>query len=211
MSRLRFMGELPRSICMAVSGGADSMAIMDFLIKGGRDVHALHFNHGTEHGLEAEAFIRNYCGERSIELSVGNISSFRDKTSKESSEEYWRNARYDFFENASNNTVITGHHLDDQVESWIFTSFHGKGRLIPYRRGNYLRPFLLTKAENMVSWCKRKMVPYVKDPSNLSDKYMRSYIRNNIVEKALFVNPGIYKTISKMVLREFNENKGGGL
>ena len=69
---LEFIGKLPRRPCVAVSGGPDSMAVLDFLSR--KNPVVLHFNHGTQHGEDAELFVRDYCKENNLELHVGQIS-----------------------------------------------------------------------------------------------------------------------------------------
>jgi tRNA(Ile)-lysidine synthase len=208
--RLEILGSIPFNVGVAVSGGPDSMAILDFLLKGNRKVTAFHFNHGTEHGQEAERVVEDYCETNSIPLFIGRLS--RPKTPGKSPEEFWRDERYKFLEKHTGHLavdvhmdmyahgpIITCHTLNDQVENWIFTSLHGNPRLIPYRRGNIIRPFILTRKEALVSWCDRKNVPYVTDPSNSDPKYMRSLIRTKIIPRALEVNPGLHKVIKKKV------------
>lgn len=210
---IRILGSIPKSVAVAVSGGPDSMAALDFCIRGGRRVSAIYFNHGTEHGDEAEDFIRKYCDDNNIRLMVG--VPHRAKEKSESPEEYWRNIRYHYFTRVTNLPIITAHTLDDQVEQWIFTSLHGNPRLIPYERVetvfenesskvlNIIRPFILNKKSVLVNWCYRKNVPYVIDPSNFDSKYMRSLIRNEIVPNALRVNPGLHKVIAKKIRAEW--------
>lgn len=203
------MGKLPHKVFLACSGGADSMAILDFLLKGRREVTVVHYNHGTEHGQEAEKFVRSFCNERGIDILIGNIKNFRDKTKDESCEEYWRNARYEFFDQVYAERgvpFVMCHNLDDQIENWLFTSIrNGNPTLIPYRRDYVIRPFLLTRKASLEAWCDRNDVPFVLDPGNFSDKYARSYIRKEIVPKALHVNPGLYKVIKKKVMNGFKE------
>ena len=116
----------------------------------------------------------------------------------ESIENHWRCLRYDFFDKASDNlNVITCHHLDDAVETWLFSSMHGNARLIPERRGKYIRPFLQTRKDAFRKWCKQKDVVFLEDSSNNDVRYMRNLIRHKIIPQALKVNPGIHKTIAK--------------
>ena len=68
-----------------------------------------------------------------------------------------------------------------------------------------IRPFLLNKKEVFYNWCERKGIPFVEDKSNGDDKYMRNYIRNNLVEKALVVNPGLHKVLFKKVKKKYME------
>jgi len=199
---IRILGRLPEKIYVACSGGPDSMAVLDFLVKGKRDVTVAHFNHDTPFGRFAEKFVKEYCKEKNIKIVVGNIS--RERHHDESLEEYWRNERYRFFESLDG-PVITAHHLDDVVEWWTFTSFHGNPRLIPYRRNQTIRPFLSTTKEDMWNWVDRKKVPYVTDPGNFDDNFARSYIRKNIIPQALKINPGLRKVIRKKIEKSFNE------
>ena len=200
---IKILGNLPEKVYVACSGGPDSMAILDFLIRGKRDVTVAHFNHDTPFGRFAENFVKSYCNKNNIDLVLGRIQ--KEKPAKESWEEYWRNERYKFFESLDG-PVITAHHLDDVVEWWTFTSFHGNPRLIPYKRDKPIRPFLLTSKEEIWNWVDRKNVPYVTDPSNFDEKYMRSLIRKNIVPEALKVNPGLRKVMKKKVMKDY-ENK----
>ena len=198
---IKVLGYMPKKVLIAVSGGADSMAALNFISNNGRrEVGALYFDHGTDHGREAKSLVVKYCKHLKIPLFTGSIS--RDKNNDESQEEYWRNERYSFFSGFSSN-IITCHHLDDVVETWLFTSFHGRGMLIPYKRDNFIRPFLCTRKDDLVSWCKRKDVPYIEDPSNSDTKYMRNLIRQSIVPRVLKVNPGIHKTVKKKVLEDY--------
>ena len=195
--------KLPSKIAIAVSGGADSMAVLDFLSRN-KDVAVLHFNHGTPHADEAEAVVRNYCEKNKIPILVGRLKTSQPRG--KSREEFWRDQRYSFFDKVSetpyysHRPIITCHHLDDLVETWLFTSFHGNPMLIPSQRGRYLRPFLITRKVALEEWCDRKDVSYVLDPSNLDTSYMRNYIRHEVVPRALRINPGLPKVLRKRVL-----------
>jgi tRNA(Ile)-lysidine synthase len=189
--------KLPKYLAVAVSGGADSMAALDFLNQH-REVVALHFNHGTSHSKDAESIVTGYCDRNDISLVIGKI---KDEIPKGvSKEEFWRKSRYKFFENeAGELPVVTCHHLDDAVETWLFTSFHGDPQLIPSRRGRYLRPFLETRKAIFEDWCERKDVAYSIDPSNKDTSFMRNYIRHEIIPKVLRVNPGLHKVLRKKI------------
>jgi len=196
---IRLCVKLPQKFCVAVSAGIDSMAALDFLSNGKRQITVLHYNHNTLHANEAENLVKNYCSIRNINFISSKLTEAIPKG--QSKEDFWRRERYKFFEkNCNNLPVITCHHLDDLVETWIFTSLHGDSKLIPAQRGRYLRPFLLTRKAIFEDWCDRKNVPYAVDPSNEDTAYMRNYIRHEIVSKALVVNPGLPKVLRKKVL-----------
>jgi tRNA(Ile)-lysidine synthase len=200
---IKLLGNIPQRVAIAVSGGPDSMAVLDFLSRSKRDILVLYFNHGTEHATDAEHLVLDYCRLKDTPCAIGNIS--RDKYKNESQEEYWRNERYSFFSNYYDYKIITCHHLDDAVETWIFTSLNGNPMLIPYKRDNFLRPLLTTRKSDLITWCHRKGVPYIADPSNNDTSYMRNFIRHILLPNALTVNPGLHKVVKKKVLEEYNK------
>jgi len=194
---IRLSMKLPHKLAIAVSGGPDSMAALDFLSKN-KDVLVLHYNHGTPHANQAEAIVSQYCEKNSIPLVVDDLKEAIP--AGVSKEDFWRKHRYDFFERESGDLhVVTCHHLDDAVETWLFTSMHGSPRLIPTQRGRYLRPFLGTRKVVFEEWCDRKSVHYIIDPSNTDLSFMRNYIRHEIVPRALRVNPGLPKVLRKKI------------
>ena len=201
---INVLGSVPNNICVAVSGGADSMAALHFLRNGGkRNVLALHFNHGTDHSSDAENLVVNYCNENNIPLVIGDLD--KELPKGVSKENFWRENRYSFFNRESGDRpVITCHHLDDVVETWVFTSLHGNPMLIPHKRDNYIRPFLTTGKQDLLNWCHRKHVPYVTDPSNQDTSYIRNYIRHILLPNALYVNPGLSKVVKKKIEKEYN-------
>ena len=224
---IKLLGTVPSSVCIAVSGGLDSMAALNFIRNNGkRKVVALHFNHGTEHGADAEEFVSDYCNKMEIPLVTSRIS--RPIVKGESKEAYWRSERYNFFNNwiaegsfseaaqaflkgdlldsFHRAPIVTCHHLDDAVETWIFTSLHGNPNLIPYKRDNFIRPFLLSTKDDLINWASKKDVPYIVDPSNKDTSYMRNLIRLEIVPKAMQVNPGLNKVVKKKIISNFNQS-----
>ena len=195
---IKLASKIPNNVYIAVSGGLDSMVALDFLGRSkNRNIEVLHFNHGTEHGRLAEDFVTDFCAKNGINYYVGQISS--SKKRGESPEEYWRRERYCFFNKFKDKKIITCHHLDDQVENYIFTMLNGREMLIPYERDNFIRPFLSSSKEELKSWAERKRVVYISDPSNYDLKYMRNLIRHELVPIARKVNPGLQKVVKKKV------------
>lgn len=191
---IRLLGKLPLSCTVAFSGGVDSVAIADFLLRGRKQVSLAFFHHGTQHSQRSLSFIKEFSKQRSVPLIILKVS--REKDPRESMEEYWRIERYRFLHSISG-PVITGHHLDDAVETWIFTSLHGNPQVIPYSNKNVIRPFLTTPKSELREWCLRHDLTWFEDESNQDEKYMRNLIRRRIVPEALKVNPGLHKTIAK--------------
>lgn len=175
------------------------MVVLDFLLNGRYKPIILHFDHGTEFGDKACHFIRQRCKELNLPLVISKIG--REKEKGESLEEYWRNERYAFL-NSFPGKVIMAHHLDDATEWWVFSSLHGEGQIIPYKRNNIIRPFLTTPKSEILSWAKRKGVLYLDDPANDDERYMRSIIRHKIMPEALKINPGLRTVVRKKIEAE---------
>jgi len=199
---IKLQGKLPRQLWLACSGGVDSMAALDFLCRK-HQVNVLHFNHNTAHGEQAQAFVERQCAIRGLPLTVGEAKG--TVPPGPSREAWWREQRYEFFDKFFTVPVITVHHLDDCVESWIMSSLNGKGKWIPYRRRHVIRPFRLNRKRELELWCNLNNVPWIKDNSNEDIHYSRNYVRHEMMPHVLQLNPGIHKTIKKKVLEDFNE------
>lgn len=200
---ITLLGKLPRDIVVATSGGVDSMAAVDFLSRNHNVI--MHFvHHGTETSEEAYQFLKTYALDNKKCLITSYI--VKDKPADESQEEFWRNERYRVFSQWEDSgwPVITCHHLDDCMETWVYTSLHGESKTIPYRNRNVIRPFLLTRKADFVRWCKRNSVDWVEDKSNSDTKYMRNQVRHNIMPHALKVNAGLSKVIAKKVREQYD-------
>jgi tRNA(Ile)-lysidine synthase len=193
---IKLLGKVPDTIYVACSGGPDSMAALNFLNNGRRNVKVAYFDHGTEHGDAARRFVIDYCKNENLKYTLGTVA--RNRAPSESREEYWRNERYAFFKSLEA-PVITAHHLDDVAEWWVFSSLHGESKLIPYRNEDVIRPFLLTSKQELMEWCSHHSVPYVKDPTNKNLAYMRNLIRHRILPQCLKVNPGLNKVLVKKI------------
>lgn len=205
---IKLLGNLPTDrIGLALSGGIDSMTIAHFLLNGRKDFKAFYFNHGTEHGEKAEKFVRQWCQDNNVPLEVERIDEdeYSDRV-WQGPQEFYRFARYMFLGEHSDHNIILGHHLDDVLETWLFSTFHGSSKLIQYKVRNCIRPFLLSSKEDIRAYAERHNVKWIEDESNSQTEYMRNHIRHNIVPEVEKVNPGIRKHIARMVYSRYNKD-----
>ncbi len=203
---IKILGKIPKDIIVACSGGPDSMAVLDFLSRSKRNIKVLHFDHGTAHAKDAKRLVEEYCEKSGIFCVTHEISGAPEKG--ESLEAWWRNRRYEVI-NLLDDTIVTGHNLNDVAEWWLFTSLRGNPRLMPYQNLNVIKPFILTEKETLTAWCDKNKVPYIIDPTNSGDRFARGRIRKNIMPHALDIAPGFLGTIRKMVddrFKDQNEN-----
>lgn len=198
---IRIVGKIPRNVTIACSGGIDSMVVSHFLQQSKRKISLAYFNHDTAHSRNAEEFVTKYAEETKLELFKGRVQGTKGKRSME---EFWRDERYSFLDSLPSSFIITCHHLDDCVETWLMSSFHGQGKLIPYKREkNIYRPFLMTSKKTIKDYAKRKNIKWIEDPSNQNTNFIRNHVRKKVVPEVLVVNPGIRTTIRKKLIENF--------
>ena len=198
---IKLLGKMPRNISVAYSGGIDSAVVLDFLIRN-HNVTLLHFNHGDADvsSSDSEEMAHKCCQQYNIKNYYFGKPS-RIKYKNESLEEYWRNMRYEWFDTLNQDFIVLGHHLDDVIEWWIFSSMHGEGKIIPYQRSkNTFRPFLLNEKKEFLKWAENKQVNYVNDKSNDDISRTRNYIRKVMMPHCIVVNPGIAKVMKKKIV-----------
>ncbi len=189
---------------LAFSGGVDSVAVLGFLVNGGRKPQLVVMDHGTETSKHSIELAFHYASIFSLSVLTGRITN--DKPPYESLEEFWRNARYKFFHSIQF-PVITAHHLNDAMETWIFTSINGNPNIIPIRNKNVIRPFIINLKEEFVKYVKQHDMQYYNDKSNENLSYNRNYIRHKVMAHVTRVNPGFAKVIRKKYLAMNNNFK----
>lgn len=182
---------------IACSGGFDSMAITDFFVKGRRKPVLLHVNHVTGND-EAQTLVEDYAKAHDLELMLYKVNP-EDKDKKQSWEEFWRIQRMHFFNNIDM-PVITGHNLDDAMETWLFSSMHGNPKLIPYNTNNIYRPFILNRKDTLREYAIKNNVRWAEDLSNTDVKYPRNRIRHKILPEVMCINTGFDTVIKKKYL-----------
>lgn len=198
---MKILTKIPHTVGVAFSGGVDSLAIAHFLQRGKRDVTLFHFNHGCQYSDQIQKECEDIANSLNLPIIIEKIDS--DIPEKGSLEDFWRRARYRFLR-AQNMPIITGHHLDDSCEFWIFSSLHGNGKLIPVISGNnIIRPFLTTEKQEFIDYANRHGLKPVRDEYNFDQHLMRNYMRVNMMEHCYHVNPGLKKVIRKKYLRDF--------
>ena len=207
------------TVLVALSGGADSMALLNVLYSL-KDEYSLtlcaaHFNHGIR-GDEAkrdEDFCVDVCREMGIELFVGSADiPALAKQKGIGVEECGRQERYAFFEHvAPNAKVATAHTLSDCEETFLFNLARGaslKGLTsIPPVRDNIIRPLIDCSRDEIENYCEQNSIEFVTDSTNLEDEYTRNRIRHKTVPELKNINGSFDSAFSRCVnsLREDDE------
>lgn len=196
---IHIQGIIPRTVFVGFSGGVDSVAAVDFLSKN-HSVILVHVNHGNDIAEDEQAFADEFSCKRGLPILY--FKGAAQKAKSHSWEEHWRIERYKAFRQV-NGTVVTCHHLDDCVETWLWNMCNGRDQTIAYKNRNVIRPFRTTRKNEFVDWCRNKDLKWFEDASNSDPNFaVRNYIRHVLLPNAQKVNPGIHSTIRKKLLQE---------
>ena len=191
------------SVIVALSGGADSVALLDSLNsikeKYNISLYAVHVNHRLrgEESMRDENFCKSLCEKYGIKLFVRheNVAELAKKN-KISEELCGRNVRYTVFEELSKELsakVATAHTASDNAETLLFNITRGASLggvcAIPPVRGYIIRPLIECTRAEIEQYCSEKNLEYVTDSTNLSDDYTRNKIRHNVIPALRDINP----------------------
>ncbi len=189
------------AVCVAVSGGADSMALLRILQALtpvlSLQLSACHVNHALR-GAAAdadEAFVVAQCKTLGVPLMVYRAKDMGELPPKEAGETWARDFRYRCFALATqqqNAVLAMAHTQNDQAETLLFrlargTGAHGAAGIRP-KRGRYLRPLLCLSRAEVEQYCARVQQPYITDATNLDDRYARNHLRQHAVPSLCYAN-----------------------
>lgn len=183
-------------VLVAVSGGADSLALLyllqQFSKEIGYDLFVGHLNHLTrgEESDEDARFVEKEAGKLSLPVFVGKIDVAAEKSVLSSSfQESARILRYRFLEKTlmsiKGNKIALGHTSDDRVETVLMNLLRGTGLRglggIPETRGNVVRPLLRCARSELEQFLNDRNLDYRTDSSNNEKKYLRNKVRHEVI------------------------------
>lgn len=203
----------PQRILAAVSGGLDSMCLLDFLLEwcqgSGGTVIAAHFHHGLR-GAAADrdaAFVRDWCARREVPYLLGwGDTRALAKQEGLSAEEAARRLRYGFLTRAAQQAdcrwIATGHHADDNAETMLLNLCRGTGSRglagIPQVRGNVVRPFLDVSRAALERYAAARGLPHVEDETNADpEAAARNLLRQTVLPALRQINPRVIEHMNR--------------
>ena len=194
-------------IVCAVSGGADSMALLWalYLLKEewNLELSAAHFNHHLrgEESNRDEAFVRDFCDGYGIPLHVGSGEIVPGKKGLEAAA---RDARYAFLRTLPGK-IATAHTADDNAETILMhlvrgTGLKGLGGISPVNR-NVIRPMLNVTRADVEAFLEEYSISHIEDSSNSGDDFLRNRLRHKVMPILKEENPRLSENLSAMALR----------
>ena len=209
-------------IILAVSGGPDSISMLDILYKIQQNekinfkIVVAHVNHMIrEEAMEDAIYVKNFCKKRNIEFYLKSIDVKKiANNNKIGTEEAGRKERYEFFDELAKkinaNKIAIAHNKNDNVETVFMHILRGTGinglKGIEPKRGMYIRPLIECERKEIEEYCEENNLEPRIDKTNFENIYTRNKIRNVVipyVQKEF--NQNIIQTIdrlSKLVIEE---------
>ena len=198
------------TVLCAVSGGADSVCLLDLVRRLG-DVTVLcaHFDHGIRGAESARdaAFVEALCEEWGIPffLGRGDVPVYAREHGL-SLETAARELRYAFLERTAEaqgaGVIATAHNLNDNAETILFRMARGTGlgglAGIPARRGSIVRPLLKTPRRDIEDYLAARNIPHVEDSTNAETDAARNRIRLDVLPALESIHPGAAAGIARM-------------
>lgn len=172
---------------VAVSGGVDSMALLDILRRqDDLELVVAHVNHGIRPDSgEDKELVHHYAMSHNIEFIHTEV-----KLRASASEALARQVRYDFLQqcrsmyNAA--AIVTGQHQDDLVETAIINMLRGtgwRGLAALVHTPGILRPLINVRKSELIEYAKKYKVPWREDSTNSNPQYLRNYVRHSLIPR----------------------------
>ncbi len=190
----------PKHILLAISGGVDSMVMLDLLKKSHHKIAVAHCNFGLRKNDSDDDFhfVKDYCEVNNITFFENHFSTKKfAEENKLGIQEAARKLRYEWFDELMIkhhfDFVATAHHLNDVLETLLFNIARGTGIAglhgIPVKNKNIIRPLLFATKNDIENYADTHQIHFRNDVSNTSNKYSRNKIRNKIVPVLKEINP----------------------
>lgn len=189
-----------------LSGGADSMALLDIMTLLGYRCIAAHCNFHLrgEESEEDARFVKKWCKESDIEFTSIDFDTRQYAVDKKISIEMAaRELRYSWFEivrkQFNADAIVVAHHKDDSVETVLMNLIRGTGISglsgISPQSGKVIRPMLCVTRSEIENYLMERQIPFRSDSTNNEDIYTRNHIRLNVLPMLRKINPSVGETI----------------
>ncbi len=197
-----------KTYLLAVSGGVDSMVLAELFRLSGFDFQVAHINYHLreEDSNLDQQLVSDFCERHQIPFHLYEISE-DDKQPEHSIQNWAREVRYRFFRDIQKNQkldiLVTAHHLNDQLETFIINLSKASGIRglsgIPQNENGIIRPLLDFSKDEIYNFAKENQIEFREDKSNQKTDYLRNKIRHNIVLELEKINPDFLVNFSKSI------------
>ena len=179
-------------LLLAVSGGVDSMVLMDLLNNAELKFAVAHVHYRLRDASADEMhLVKHRCLLKNITCHTYEVSDEeRDEMKAGNLQEKARDIRYNFFKELQREYgyahILTAHHLDDQIEGFFLrllrsSGLEGLSGMSENDDFGLLRPLLLIPKSMLLEYAASKKLPFLEDTSNRESNYDRNYLRNEVL------------------------------
>jgi tRNA(Ile)-lysidine synthase len=185
-------------LLVMVSGGGDSVALLDIAHRLRADVSALHVNYGLREDASLdEELVRQLCDQLGVPLAVERVQLGTDGNLQERA----RDARYALAEGLAVGDYAAAHTASDQAETILYRlavspgsrALHGMSP----RRGRLVRPLLGVTREELRDYLRGRELDWREDPSNADRRFARARVRHDVMDALRGLSPAAERTIAE--------------
>lgn len=186
---IKEINSISNNYILAVSGGVDSIFMLNFFKKTNVNVHIAHFDHGLRTREEAEreaSLVKSLAIENNMTFDIGFGVNIRDAEGGTECEA--RNQRYAFLrsikEKYNSNYICTAHHQDDNISNILLRLMRGHAHdnlLIQKLNGDLYRPFIDVSKQKIIETSRSRKYVWIDDPSNECLDYDRNWINKTVI------------------------------
>ena len=188
-------------LLVMLSGGADSVCLLDVAVRLGARTSVLHVNYGLRDAARGdEEHCRSLCERLGVELTVEHVSL----PETGNLQAHARDARYRLAEGVATGDYAAGHTASDQAETVLYRLATSPGRRallgMPPRRGRLVRPLLEATREEVRAHCREHGLDWREDASNEDPRFARTRVREGLLPVLRDVGPAPERTIAETAL-----------
>jgi tRNA(Ile)-lysidine synthase len=185
-------------LLVLLSGGGDSVCLLDVALRLGARTSALHVNYGLRPGADDdEAFVSELCRRLGVPLHVERVELGEEGNLQERA----REARYGLAEGVAEADYAAAHTASDQAETVLYRlavspgsrALHG---MAP-RRGRLVRPLLAVTRDEVRDYLRARGLEWREDPSNADRRFARARVRHELLDSLRTIGPAAERTIAE--------------
>ncbi|MCH5164579.1 MAG: tRNA lysidine(34) synthetase TilS, partial [Clostridiales bacterium] len=194
-------------IAAMVSGGVDSMVMLDLLVRGGADVFAVHVNHNIREEADFDcAFVEDYCKNKNIpfikySFDIPAMANESGRSIETEARIARRSVIDELIQSGKADRAAVAHHMDDNAETILMHILRGSG--VDGLKGigdsdKIIRPLLNYTRDDIKEYALNNNIRYVEDKTNYDSSYTRNFIRLEVLPLIKTRYPGVVDSLNRL-------------
>lgn len=186
---------------IGVSGGPDSMALLDMAFKAGIECYVVHVNYQKrETAIRDQKIVEEFCKEHLIDCFVYDAPDFVKGNFQKNARDFRYQKMIEVLNEKQADAIVVAHHKDDDLETYLFqktrkskVDIFGLTKEMMFKNVLLIRPLLVYSKEELLHYCEKEHLSYGIDESNESEQYSRNRLRKQLAKMSDEEKESLYK------------------